>query len=123
MVMEKKIGELIRARVDALNMDVKAFAKAIQKERSNVYDIFKRDSIDTKLLEKIGQVLQYDFFQDMLQESTIEKLRINQAAKKAKILVEIELSEDEIKKIGLDEKIFKILKNGEYCQFFNKQQI
>ena len=49
--MEKIIGQLIKERVESLNMEVTAFAKAINKERSNVYDIFKRDSIDTKLLK------------------------------------------------------------------------
>lgn len=107
--MEKKIGELIKERLEASNMEVTAFAKAIDKERSNIYDIFKRDSIDTKLLKKIGQVLNYDFFQELLEERTIEKLKFDQATKKSKIWVELELSEDEIMKIGINEKIFKIL--------------
>jgi hypothetical protein len=107
--MEKKIGQLIRERLEASNMEVTAFAKAIDKERSNIYDIFKRDSIDTKLLKKIGQVLNYDFFQELLEDSTIEKLKIDQATRKAKVLVEIEISEDEIMKIGFEEKVFKIL--------------
>jgi len=107
--MEKKIGQLIKKKVDASSMDVTAFAKAIDKERTNVYDIFKRDSIDTNLLKKIGQVLNYDFFQELLEESTIEKLKIDQATKKSKVLVEIEISEDEIMKIGFNEKIFRIL--------------
>jgi hypothetical protein len=107
--MKKKIGQLIKERVEASNMEVTAFAKAINKERSNVYDIYKRDSIDTKLLKKIGLVLDYDFFQDLLEESSVEKLRIDEAVKKAKILIEIELREDEILKFGFNEKIFRIL--------------
>ncbi len=107
--MEKKIGQLIRKRLEASNMEVTAFAKAIDKERSNIYDIFKRDSIDTNLLKKIGQVLNYDFFQELLEESTLEKLKLDQATKKSKVLVEIEISEDEIMKIGFNEKIFRIL--------------
>lgn len=107
--MKKKIGEIIKERIEASNMEVTSFAKAINKERSNIYDIFKRDSIDTKLLKKIGQVLDYDFFQELLEDSTIEKLKIEQSIKKSKVLVEIELSEDEIMKIGFDEKVFKIL--------------
>lgn len=107
--MEKKIGQLIRERLEASNMEVTAFAKAIDKERSNIYDIFKRDSIDTKLLKKIGQVLNYDFFQELLDESTIEKLKIDQATKKARVFIEIEISEEEIMKIGFEERVFKIL--------------
>lgn len=107
--MEKKIGQLIKERVEACNIEVTAFAKALKKERSNIYNIFNRDSIDTKLLKNIGHILNYDFFQEFLEDSTIEKIKIDQATKKAKVLLEIEISEDEIMKIGFDEKVFKIL--------------
>jgi len=107
--MDKIIGQLIKERVEALNVEVTAFAKAINKERSNVYDIYKRDSIDTKLLKKIGQVLKYDFFQHLIEDETIERLRAIEITKKSKVLLEIEISEDEIMKIGFEEKVFKIL--------------
>ncbi len=107
--MKKKIGQLIKERLEASPMKVTAFAKAIGTERTNVYDILKRDSIDTGLLKKIGQVLDYDFFQHMLEDRTIEAMRNRHIVKTARILVEIELSEDEITNIKLDEKIFKIL--------------
>lgn len=107
--MSKIIGQLIKERVEAVNMEVTAFAKLINKERSNIYDIFKRDSIDTKLLKKIGQVLDYDFFQHLIEKETIEKLRIQEITKKSKVLLEVEISEDEIMKIGFEDRIFKIL--------------
>ena len=69
--MEKKIGQLIKDRLDATDMEVTAFAKALNTERSNAYDIFKRDSIDTFLLKKIGQILNYDYLQELLEEVTI----------------------------------------------------
>ena len=50
--MSKKIGQLIKDKVESSKMEVTEFARAIDRERSNVYDIFKRDSIDTKLLKK-----------------------------------------------------------------------
>ena len=107
--MEKIIGQLITEPVEATNMEVTAFAKAINKERSNIYDIYKRDSIDTKLLKKIGQVLQYDFFQHLIEEETIAKIKISEITKKSKVLLEIEISEDEMMRIGFDEKVLKIL--------------
>jgi hypothetical protein len=107
--MKKKIGQLIKEKVDASNLEVTAFAKAINKERSNVYDIFKRDSIDTKLLKKIGHVLDYDFFQDLLEESTIEKIRVEENVKKSRVLIEVELREDEILNFGFSERVFRIL--------------
>lgn len=38
------------------------FASAINKDRQVIYDIFKRETIDTGLLQKIGLVLDHDFF-------------------------------------------------------------
>lgn len=107
--MNKKIGQIIEERVRASKMEITTFAKAINSERSNVYNIFKRDSIDTELLKKIGQVLDYDFFIHFLDNETIEKIKISDSIKKSKILIEIEMSETEIMKIGFEEKILQIL--------------
>ena len=38
------------------------FAQKLCCERTNVYSIFKRKSIDTALLIRICQILHYDFF-------------------------------------------------------------
>ncbi len=107
--MNKKIGQLIKERMEAENITAIEFSKRLKTERSNVYNIFSRDSIDTSLLKKIGHILNYDFFQHFLEESTINKIRLENETKKSKILVELELNEDEIMKIGFEEKILKIL--------------
>ena len=100
----KKIGQLIQEHVEAEKMEVTAFAKAINKERSNVYNIFKRDSIDTKLLKKIGQVLRYDFFQDLLEPETKQMFMTKKGITR-KVLVELELTDDEIDFLNIDRKI------------------
>ena len=102
--MKKKIGQLIQERVEAEKMEVTAFAKAIHKERSNAYDIFKRDSIDTDLLKKIGRVLHYDFFQDFLEPETKQMLMMKKGITR-KVLIEIELTEDEIDSLNIDKKL------------------
>ena len=38
------------------------FAKKLNCDPSNIYRIFKRKSIDTDLLFKISEILDYDFF-------------------------------------------------------------
>ena len=38
------------------------FAAAINRDRQVIYDIFKRESIDTELLQNISKVLNHDFF-------------------------------------------------------------
>ena len=104
MAMNKKIGQIIQERVEAEKMEVTAFAKAINKERSNAYDIFKRDSIDTMLLKKIGQVLNYDFFQDLLEPETKQKLMMKKGITR-KVLVELELTDKEIDFLNLEKKL------------------
>lgn len=56
------IGELVKSVLETKGLSVTEFAKRINKSRENVYSIFSRKSIDTTLLAKITQVLNYDFF-------------------------------------------------------------
>jgi hypothetical protein len=106
--MNTHIGKLIRQRVDTLGMDVTVFAQRINCERSNAYHIFNRQSIDTELLKIIGQVLDYDFFQDLLLPETKEEI-ILKSRMSNKVFVEIELTEEEIEQFGLKEKVIKNL--------------
>ncbi|MDR2064712.1 MAG: helix-turn-helix domain-containing protein [Prevotellaceae bacterium] len=59
---EVHIGNLIRQKVNQSSLTVTEFARLINKTRENVYDIFKRSSIDTALLLQISKVLDYNFF-------------------------------------------------------------
>lgn len=106
--MNKKIGQLIKERVDALNLNVTDFAKMIGRERTNVYNIFNRSSIDTELLKKIGQVLHYDFFQDLLEPETVKEIVLRHAITN-KVYVELSLTEEEVKTLGIEDKVVKAL--------------
>ena len=57
-----RIGQLIKERVDASGMSKSEFARRINTTPQNAYGIFKRKSIDTDMLKRIGEVLGYDFF-------------------------------------------------------------
>lgn len=107
--MEKKIGQLIKERMKAQKLTVIEFSELIGTERSNVYNIFERDSIDTNLLKKIGHILEYDFFEHFLEEKTIQKIKLSDNLKKSKVFIQLDVSEDEIVKIGFEEKVLKIL--------------
>ncbi len=109
--MEKKIGEIIRIKVKERKLTAKEFSELLNTERTNVYDIFKRDSIDTSLLKKIGQILDYDFFLDFLNPETIQQIQVQNSIS-TKVLVEVELNKKEMMKIGFSEKIVKILKKN-----------
>lgn len=109
--MEKKIGQIIKERVSAKNMAVSDFAKAIDVERSNVYNIFKRDSIDTGLLKKIGHVLEYDFFQDLLEEDTRKQIILKNKIEKT-VYVPIQLSDADLQALNgkVIDSLLKVLK-------------
>lgn len=56
------IGRLIKAELDRQGRKTQWFADQLCFERTNVYNIFRRQSIDASLLLRISQILQYDFF-------------------------------------------------------------
>ncbi|MBR5455913.1 MAG: XRE family transcriptional regulator [Bacteroidaceae bacterium] len=56
------IGSIIKKRFDEQGESVSWFAKQLCCDRTNVYSIFKRESIDTALLVKISTILKHDFF-------------------------------------------------------------
>lgn len=107
--MEKKIGQIIREVVEMRNYKVVKLAEELGTTRNNIYDIYERDSIDTSLLSKIGHILNYDFFEHFLEEKTIQRIKYSDSLKKTKVFVQLDVSEDEIVKIGFEEKVLKIL--------------
>jgi transcriptional regulator with XRE-family HTH domain len=60
---EIHIGELIKNIVREGNIKDADFAKKIGKSRQNVYDLYKRNDVEVKLLLTISRALDYDFFQ------------------------------------------------------------
>ena len=56
------IGKKIKEELYRQKFSVTLFAKRINRTRNVVYNIFERESIDTDLLNKIGKVLNCDFF-------------------------------------------------------------
>ena len=62
------IGKLIEEELRRQERSVTWFADKLCCERTNVYSIFKRQSIDTVLLLRISLVLQRNFFSVYLEE-------------------------------------------------------
>lgn len=60
--MKIHIGEKIKAQAKASRIGATELAKSINTSKQNIYGIFKRESIDTTLLQKFCKVLNYDFF-------------------------------------------------------------
>lgn len=58
------IGKLIKEELERQERTVSWFARKLYCDRSNIYKIFKRPTIDTELLLRISNILQHDFFGD-----------------------------------------------------------
>ncbi len=59
------IGHLIKSVFDESGMTVSEFARQIHLERTTVYSLFERPSIDSVQLAKISLVLKHNFLSDV----------------------------------------------------------
>jgi len=61
------VGQIIKREFDRQpkNVTVVWLAEQLNCRRNNVYDIFKRPTIDTQLLERISRALNHNFFSDI----------------------------------------------------------
>ena len=62
MMKRINIGKEIKEELRRQGRGVTWFARRPHCDRTNVYNIFKREGIDTILLQRICAVLQRDFF-------------------------------------------------------------
>lgn len=62
------IGKIIEEELRRQERTVTWLADKISCERTNVYSIFKRDSIDTQLLVRISLALNHNFFAYYMKE-------------------------------------------------------
>jgi hypothetical protein len=62
------IGKLIENEFKKQNRSIAWFARNLFCDRTNVYDIFCRRSIDTDLLMRISSILEHNFFEDFRSE-------------------------------------------------------
>lgn len=69
------IGQLIELELHRQERSVTWFANKLYCDRTNVYKIFKRGSIDSDLLLRISTILNHNFFFYYLQELENNKKR------------------------------------------------
>ena len=63
--MEIHAGERIKEYLAVTGLSVSEFARRLRCHRQNVYDIFKRKTIDVTLLQRISKVLEHDFVSEI----------------------------------------------------------
>lgn len=71
------IGKTIEEELRRQERSVTWFAKKLYCNRQNIYDIFKRESIDTTLLRRISDILDYNFFKDLSKDFDDSKQQNN----------------------------------------------
>ena len=86
-----EIGKMIKAIIEQKGMTASEFARRLSTSNQNAHDIFKRASIDTELLERIGKILDHDFFQYYVKPSPQFSL---QKEKKTRVFIEMEIDND-----------------------------
>ena len=62
------IGQEIKRIVKKRGMTVEELALALNVSKPSIFDIYRRESIDTGLLERLCKVLQYNFFKSFYQK-------------------------------------------------------
>jgi len=60
----KPIGILIKEELKRQERSISWFARKLACDRTNVYRMFQRESIDTGVLARISLILNHDFFAD-----------------------------------------------------------
>lgn len=67
------IGQIIKTELERQERTITWFASKLYCDRTNVYKIFKRNSIDSDLLLRISLILEHNFFSYYLNEFKIRE--------------------------------------------------
>ena len=60
------IGKLVKSVFDGSGLTVAELARRLHCERTNVYTIFRRRSIDVELLARLSKILDHNFLNDAM---------------------------------------------------------
>lgn len=66
-------GELIKEKLEQQERSISWFARQLSCDRSNVYRIFQKSSIDTNVLARISIILRHNFFEDLAESISIKE--------------------------------------------------
>ena len=97
-----QLGSIIKQKFQETSITVEEFAEKINCERTTVYDVFKRKSVDSELLIKISEALNFDFYNEIYFNK-----QTNNFSKK--VLIAFEVEEKNIDKLNLPDELIKLL--------------
>ena len=62
------IGQIIKSVFDESGMTVSELAQCLRCERTNVYTIFRRRTVDVELLARLSEILSHNFLDDAIRQ-------------------------------------------------------
>lgn len=65
----RPIGSLIKEELEQQERSISWFARKLSCDRSNVYRLFQKNSIDTELLTRISIILNRNFFVEIAENT------------------------------------------------------
>jgi len=69
------IGTMIKEELERQERTVSWLARKLNCDRSNIYRLFQKHSVDTALLHRLSVILGRDFFSDLSNELQVRKGR------------------------------------------------
>jgi len=95
------IGLKIRDVLTERGMTITEFAGRINRERTTVYSIFDRKSIDIDLLIKISEALDFDFIHEVYFPKDTKKIS-------SKLLIAVEIEKNDLEGFFLPEGVGRL---------------
>jgi transcriptional regulator with XRE-family HTH domain len=100
------IGSIIKQKFTESSMTIKEFSNKINCDRTTVYDIFKRKSIDVEKLIKISQVLNYNFIEEIYFKRNSITISIPPT-----IFIAVEIDKHLLKNLNLPNNFIQLIKD------------
>ena len=99
------IGSEIKKIVKKRGFTVEELATALNVSKPSIFDIYKRETIDTGLLERICKVLNHNFFQYYADkyQNDYDRLVIQRYKDKNDFLVELLKEKEEVYQLMLNQ--------------------
>ena len=95
------IGSIIAKKLTEKSMTKTELADRINKERSTVYGIFNRKSVDTELLIEISKALDYDFIRSVYYGEETSPT----------VFIAVKMEEEELKNADLPNEFIRLVKS------------
>ena len=90
---EIHIGKLVKNFVKENHINSAELARKIGKSRQNIYDLYKRDDIEVKLILAISEALNHNFINDICAQGTASETTVDEFMDALKQIVKERISE------------------------------